>query len=26
LGWAPQYALDKGLAETIAWYQKYLSQ
>lgn len=24
LGWAPRFSLDKGLAETIAWYRDYL--
>jgi CDP-glucose 4,6-dehydratase len=24
LGWRPQFTLEQGLAETIAWYQEYL--
>ena len=26
LGWQPQYTLDEGMAETIAWYRGYLAQ
>ena len=25
LGWEPQYQLEEGLTETMAWYQKFLT-
>ena len=25
LNWAPRYSLEKGLVETISWYQQFLS-
>jgi CDP-glucose 4,6-dehydratase len=26
LGWQPQFTLDQGLAETIAWYREFLKR